>query len=155
MYATRQQHSNLESTPPQSTLFLKDSLNFVQVAKMIQLSGRCLTEMNKPAWKDRQESKYLWLLIVKVFFKTQHLSLKSFPMNNSFWSSYKAGYFFFLHFKNSVRYVGEISWLFFLFLKPCFSLPSFRYSLLRNTRHIPSILIQTTFFGPVISCPWD
>lgn len=69
MYATRQQHSNLESTPPQKTLFLKDSLNFVQVATMIQLSGRCLTEMNKPASKHRQESKSLQLLIIKVFFK--------------------------------------------------------------------------------------
>lgn len=69
MYATRQQHSNLESTPPQKTSFLKDSLNFVQVAKMIQLSGRCLTEMNKPAWKGRQEPKSLRLLIVKVFLK--------------------------------------------------------------------------------------
>lgn len=68
MYATRQEHSNLESTPPQKTLVLKDSLNFIQVAEMIQLFGRCLTEMNKPAWNDRQETKSLWLLIVKVFF---------------------------------------------------------------------------------------
>lgn len=67
MCTTRQQHSNLESTPPQKTPLFKDSLSFVQVTKMIQHSGRCFTEMNRPAWKDRQESKSLWLLFVSVF----------------------------------------------------------------------------------------
>lgn len=47
MYAIRQQHSNLAHPHPPETQALKESLNSLWVAEMIQLFRRCLTEMNK------------------------------------------------------------------------------------------------------------